>query len=126
MGADLILTYFCVPAKSDMNMLRGKIHKYLATRKMSEKDMYELMERGYYEDFDFGEEDTRLLFREIVNDLFNAIEERDVTWIDLKGKTMWITGGMSWGDTPTESYSVFEKFNSLPYDILEKGNISWS
>lgn len=36
---------------------------------------------------------------------------RDVTSMDFGGRCYWLTGGMSWGDTPTDSYEWIAALN---------------
>lgn len=40
---------------------------------------------------------------EALNNLLNDAL-RDVVYTEIHGNYVWISGGMSWGDTPTESY----------------------
>ena len=47
--------------------------------------------------------------KEKLRDGLDAITKqyRDVTWIEVGGTTVWLTGGTSWGDDPGESWDSF-------------------
>ena len=58
-------------------------------------------------------EETRREVLEALDQLPNTARGREVTMLDgqcIKGAEypVWITGGMSWGDLPTEAFGVFE------------------
>lgn len=40
---------------------------------------------------------------------------RDMTWIRHGKYTVYLAGGMSWGDSPGETYEEFYRFNTLFY-----------
>lgn len=57
-------------------------------------------------------------FVDLIKETFTSLEYRDVTYTQHKGDVLYITGGMSWGDSPTDSFDTFNKFSSLPQKIL--------
>jgi hypothetical protein len=65
------------------------------------------------------------LFKEVIEQVFNILEDgrRDVTWIAHNGEILFLTGGMSYGDNPTDSFETFEMFNNLPKNVLRAGGI---
>jgi len=63
---------------------------------------------------------------EIKETLIDYIEEykefacrRDVGWLSLNGAKYLLTGGMSWGDDPTDSFKDFE-YLDWAWDCLEE------
>lgn len=58
-----------------------------------------------------------------LTEFFDCLTYRDVTWIAHKGTTIYITGGMSWGDDPTDSYRTFERVAWLPLSVLTAGKL---
>ena len=70
-------------------------------------------------------EASKRVFKKIIEDTFDSINGgyRDVGEIIHKGEVIYISGGMSWGDLPTDSCGTFEKFNYLPKKILMAGGI---
>lgn len=69
------------------------------------------------------EEEAREVMKKIIEDFFECLNFRDVGTIEHKGDTIYISGGMSWGDTPTDSCSTINKFINLPQKILKAGGI---
>jgi hypothetical protein len=55
---------------------------------------------------------------ELVNRVWEAFNSRNVAWYELNGSTLYIAGGLTWGDDPTDEYSLFDQFNRLN-DILD-------
>jgi len=66
---------------------------------------------------------AREKMKEIVNEFFGCLSLRDVGNIRFKGYEIYLSGGMSWGDSPTDSYNTMNKFNLLPTSILSAGEI---
>lgn len=62
--------------------------------------------------------EVRKEFADVVKETFKSFGYRDVTYGNHKGDVLYITGGLSWGDSPTDSFSTFEKFITLPQRIL--------
>lgn len=65
---------------------------------------------------------------EIINTFFTEIlptettyQKDDVTWENVGENTLWITGGMTWGDEPSESTQIFELIKALPRKIRMAG-----
>ena len=64
--------------------------------------------------------------KENIDLVFNALTNfrRDVSWFNHKGDRIFITGGMSWGDTPTNACNIFEQFYTLPTKVLKAGGFA--
>ena len=58
-------------------------------------------------------------FKDTINEVFNSLGYRDVSYFDFMGYTIYITGGLSWGDVPTETYNTFDRFWHLPELITD-------
>jgi len=121
MGADLIISYVVV--YKGTNLKQQKKNMLEAVKKLKTKDMKKF--ENYYETKCGGGipnsiEDIKKDIIETINETFNAIIDgyRDVTWIKHKDDTIYISGGMSWGDTPTESCDRFNLFCNLPLKDL--------
>ena len=69
------------------------------------------------------EKEAQTIMKEIALDFFACLDYRDVTCISHKGDNIYLTGGMSWGDSPTESTETFQKFAMLPPKILKAGGL---
>lgn len=122
MGADLIVEWVIV--KEDIILDEAKEKMLKAVNNLTEIDE-EI--RSYYKETtgEFQQEykidNVKSDFTEIINYVFDSIKQgyRDITWIKHKGEILYITGGMSWGDNPTDSYDYFYRFNYLPNKILK-------
>lgn len=68
-------------------------------------------------------EEMKRQHKMMINNFFNSLNYRDVSWINHKGDRLYITGGMSYGDLPTDSCSTFEDFNYISPEILGKAKI---
>jgi len=58
-------------------------------------------------------------FKDTINEVFNSLYYRDVTDFPFMGYTIYITGGLSWGDNPTETFNTFDSFWHLPELITD-------
>lgn len=61
--------------------------------------------------------------KKIIKETFQSLDYRDVGNITHKGDIIFLSGGMSWGDLPTDSCDTFNKFGMLPKKILKAGGI---
>lgn len=121
MGADIIL--------ADVRV-RHKI-----THSDKDKPFWDKLRKAYLDkakkftqkDFDALEAEEGYSFdRDKVNELIDTMidcladNSRETTWIREGGVTIYITGGMSWGDDPTEDFRTFDNFTKLfPYEYVD-------
>jgi hypothetical protein len=72
-----------------------------------------------YEDIAEEGDDPYKQYRELLVEAIDYIhneQPRDITWIhdpDLGDRPIILTGGMSWGDDPTESYQQVMRYGSI-------------
>lgn len=59
---------------------------------------------------------ARAQVRDLFGDLRNTLDDepRDVGHIDVRGATVILSGGMSWGDGPTDSFDLFANCGYFP------------
>ena len=71
------------------------------------------------------EKKLKMSFREDIIALFELLREtnegkrRDTTWIYHKGDKIYFSGGMTWGDMPTEASVIISRIYGLPSEILD-------
>lgn len=132
MGADLLLAHCELPwdAKAMRPILLERIEQA-----SSDKSVHSYLEDVLYSEFEELEQeleeisesdlfslDQLLFFRkkeEVRSYLTEAIDYlfysegylRDVTELNIKGSWFLFSGGMSWGDEPTESFSYINAIN---------------
>ena len=69
------------------------------------------------------EERAKEIMKKIVNEFFDGGNGRETGQFEFNGYTILLTGGMSWGDNPTDALNDFNKFNNLPKKIREAGEV---
>lgn len=116
MGADLI--FECVEIKET----KEKALERLAKIAIDENTISRFFDCNYYE---YEEEDfTPELAEKMRKRIIEAVEVvygtyRDTGTMQLDGdRTLAFTGGMSWGDSPTEAitdYAIFNEFLGYPF-----------
>ena len=113
MGADLCLEYVTIKKSKKPDWKKG-----LAKIKALEKVWVEEAGDGELDESVFGYpiavEDA---VDELKSDLANLKEAvknrlRDVTCISVGNYLVYATGGMTWGDDPSDSYSSFTRLNA--------------
>lgn len=150
MGADFCVQFFCVK-KGDDDFAKKKKAMFKVIDKLDIKDYDDIVtsieERGREEEIEEELENdeeadskekiinaldgnksryvsiAKGMFKKDIDEAFSCIGCRDVTEIYHKGEIMFITGGMSWGDAPSESYDSFLKLANLPTKVLRAGGI---
>lgn len=116
MGADMILC--CVPA-CDLTPPRiERIEQLLQAIPEDDEDLHHLMEMLGYEEADLAKQ------RVLENCVDSQQPSRQITTNGLPGLPYRIrfTGGLSWGDVPTEAFTVLEHVERCPqaWQILEE------
>lgn len=122
MGEDLILESITFPGNV---RLKAEYRRYLSTIKnmlFSEygqrivdfwADVFgdELTLEEVAEDFEEYKNDMQYIVKDTFDRILNG--RRDVVCMEHKGDIIYLSGGMSWGEPPTESCDAFYKFNML-------------
>lgn len=130
MGADMLL--YMLPAVEPTEERQQAIKDLLEVMDMTQQDgLSELYDSGTLDNvIDCGDEDfdeNGLLAEHCQDDLRQYILERmdeywgwyegtgrDTVHIDSDGRCYYLTGGISWGDLPTDSAGLIDFFNYLP------------
>ena len=110
MGADMVVA--CVELKETKEEALERLAKLVINEET--QDLF--INEAYY--FEYEEEDyTPELAEKMRKRIEEAVEvvysdRRDITGINIDGNRIFvITGGMSWGDEPTDAMRDFEIFN---------------
>ena len=67
------------------------------------------------------EKRAREIMKDVVQEFFKSLGYRDMGSLTFKGYEIYLSGGMSFGDEPSDSYNTINKLNGLPKEILEAG-----
>lgn len=153
MGADMVFSWIAIKGsgegvaeskmlkavdKFEISELKQETkHKILNKLKDKESNNFTefcgFWEDGLYKDFENGmpiekggiitEKRAREVMKEAINDFFRSRGYRDMGSIIFKGYIIYLSGGLSWGDEPTDSYNTINKLTYLPKLILKAGRI---
>lgn len=119
MGADFLFGYFIAPVEraEDLKLDFDAAHKHIDDTDWSHVPEIE-------DEFETQADNPDELNRVARDALHSAVElmreltsRRDIGWLHLKGDTIFVSGGMSWGDIPTGMYYTF---NLLAQSGLDK------
>jgi len=120
MGADLMLNYVEIAEP------REKAQARLDRLVLTEEHLETFENCGYYgfEEEDFSEETEKKMrekLQECLDVVYDADGRRDVSSFIIDGnRTFYLTGGMSWGDDPSECYTdfwIFFEFLGYPSNL---------
>lgn len=123
MGADFCYTYTTV---------KGSREEALETaEKISVKHLDAiLVDTGYdylVDEFgdegdEFHEQAVREVFRTTINEVWDAIEHRsrEAAVLEINGEKVLLTGGLSWGDSPTDIYDTINLYDDFMRMAPEK------
>lgn len=121
MGADLIISYLIFNDDERLMDVKERWMEKINNLTMDDKeniiDYYEETTGVWHEqeNIDINLDDVKKDFKKIVDAVFDGIMTgyRDITSIVHRGEIIFLTGGLSWGDSPTDSFDNFYKINLL-------------
>ena len=131
MGADLCLA--CVSLRTDKKgnikfFSKDNIEHIIGYFKVTEAEANCFIEghSGGTEDPEVSATDAFYeLAPGVVSDFFDCIGNRDVASIIYRKFITVVSGGLTWGNDPSDSFDTIEKFNYLPDRLLEKFGVIW-
>jgi hypothetical protein len=128
MGADMCLSWIVKLRNIDdaEKKMIEKIDSYLEKEHDWDElfDQYEML----YDTYKENKEDFKKEIIKIINEFMQYEGRRDSTTISLIRGTnieLIISGGMSWGDTPTDFMTTIEKFACFPEGIVHAGGFGY-
>lgn len=134
MGADLVMTSIHVYGKSRLKDREGMLLD--AVEQLTEKDLNSKEYEDFWTDLaeevpdDYIERDMRksvdtmkIAIKDIITEFFNSLEYRNVTSFNVPTGILYVSGEMSWGDSPEGGYPAFCKLACLPDSLLKQGEI---
>ncbi|HEX3735216.1 MAG TPA: hypothetical protein VHU86_08680 [Solirubrobacterales bacterium] len=48
-----------------------------------------------------------------LDELERSFEGREFTWITVRGADVYVTGGLSWGDSPTHAFEIVDRLRAV-------------
>lgn len=131
MGADLILCYVAVKRNQplDWTHVRETFSKYAADVYKGETTTLDSGEwEMFTEDLD-PDEEIEVRLRELEEKVYVLIEElkdfiegdsRDTTSFSVGEYNIYVTGGMSWGDSPSDTYDAINFLFNFPNSVWQE------
>jgi hypothetical protein len=117
MGADLILASLAIRSEREPDWQGG----YAWIRDTPAAELREAADHSYENSVgepldELTAHELRSWLRGRLDEVRAAIENgyRDVDWLSVDGYRLYVTGGMSWGDNPTESFQPFVDLANVP------------
>lgn len=106
MGADMLLVYVEIP--KDFDLARKRIEKLSGDRLYEIADICWGWDKKEIESI--GHVEAAQQVRDAIHEALGLLEtyRRDISYMTLKGTEYALTGGMSWGDYPTDAFPQLE------------------
>lgn len=71
--------------------------------------------------FENAIEETRAEFSVVIKEFNECLNRPDVVTLTYPERKIFLSGGMSHGDPPTDAYAIIDKFQQLPMSLLKAG-----
>ena len=122
MGADFTFTICKIPINTKAEMILSgenlkRAVKQRFTKFATEDDLFFITLENcgvlYSEDEENVEEIVAQKADEVADFLTSGWESRDTATMQLDGKYYFITGGMSWGDEPTDNFGIINLIDAM-------------
>jgi hypothetical protein len=123
MGADMILEYVIFRPGMYLPQTAEKMIAFLTKMKFNEDEWDEFADRaGLINDVTIS--DVKGKAAKVIREMFSCHDCRDTTsiWFPYEYQAI-ASGGMSWGDMPTDSSTTLYQFLGLPDILLEVGGV---
>lgn len=119
MGADLLITALVIEAgrTPDFDAAHAAIETITSAQ-------IEIPDRfgDHDPDTDAGLDAIRCQLRDTLGELEAALRKsRELASFELRGVTVYLTGGMSWGGAPTELIETFDRLWAVPAVLVAAG-----
>ena len=125
MGGDMAVAYFTLPKGEDPEA--GKQRIIDAVSSLGEEALDELLwdalesiADSYVMDEEEDEvppEEAKRIILRVVEEGFNRIPFRDVAHLTIGDREVYLTGGLTWGDSPTDSYDPFQRLGEVIWKL---------
>lgn len=111
MGADLILSHAWIWKDRQPNLRRGVAH----LEDLAEKPLDQWPTD--FRELELIEDDQKAVVKQLYDDYDQFVagiggHRRDVSWIEVGPYMIYLTGGMSQGDPPTDATEIFDRLTA--------------
>jgi hypothetical protein len=115
--------FVSLPMVPDTPEVRQELNQVIDRLDLANLPEETLWELGLEVDEELPDADqVRTAVRELVQEYFNQQASREVTVENIEGVAYLTTGGLSWGDAPTEAFNVFSAVLTVAplYDRMQE------
>jgi hypothetical protein len=117
MGADFLFDTIVIKKGKDLKELEGQLialAKALPLDSFTPLDRERILNTFDVEVTSKNFAKVKMLMIDTIKDAFVTLKNRECSYMTFKGYHIHLTGGMSWGEAPTDAYDTFNRFNALP------------
>lgn len=120
MGADFLFS--CIIIKKGKNLKELESQLLEQCKSLTYKDLNQIDRDTILNTFDLTVTDETfpeliMLLTDTIKDTFETLDNRECSCLVFKGYHIHLTGGMSYGDAPTDAFDTFNRFNSMPLSL---------
>ncbi len=109
MGADFLLATLVIDKRRTPDFAAGQA----AIERLCCDDVVDADELGGEPIDEQGMAAIRRRVAEALDELECGLVSREVEWIEVRGATVYVTGGMSWGDSPTDLFETITRLRAV-------------
>lgn len=121
MGACMILSYVYFPVEHDLEKEEEALVLFSNSMNPEMAELvYEEVTNELFEDTDIFE--VKKLFLEIIEEGFKALPSRMSTSFRFKDSVLYMSGGPSWGDSPTDQCEAIGRLGVILEFMREHGH----
>jgi hypothetical protein len=113
--------------KNAEDLITPKIKKLLEALKgmtfeKSEIQEYYEQTTGDFQEDEITPEGLQEEFEGVIKEFIECLDSRDIAILWFPERAVIMSGGLSYGDNPTDHYSTIERFSYLPKKLLSVGD----
>jgi hypothetical protein len=111
MGADMLIASLVIPsgAQPDFAAAHRRVEAVIAADIDEPDEFLDLPDPGTPEGLLALREDLHRCLTE----LEDALVGREFTWTEVRDAKVYLTGGLSWGDSPTEAFELVDRLRAV-------------
>lgn len=127
MGADLCISTVSFIGNMHFDKREKAMIEYVEKniKNIDRSDLIELYDHLAGDDVPEDLKEIKKDILDLIEEFFDSIDGRDCMSINFPERTIIISGGMSWGDAPTDSYDTIYRFGLLPQPLLKAGGFDY-
>jgi len=110
MGADMVASYVDFPREHNLEEEQAKLISF--AEKLDQTTIESIQNDAFYDPEIDDFQTSRVKIIEAIRLGFEALESRRTTSFPFQGRVLYLTGGLTWGGSPTDE---FDQISALAY-----------